>query len=277
MMKLAFSTLGCPNWPWREIYAAAKDLGIDGIEIRGIENEMYAPRVRIFDEDNREKTLSQLSEANIALTQLTSGAVIGTPEGAAAAREEVLDYIGMARKLSVPFIRVMISPRPDPEPVDLKAARELYLDLCKAAKGTGVCLLIETNGDLADSDVMKEFMAGTDPETAGVLWDIHHPYRFFRETPEYTFHNIGKYVKNTHVKDSVYRDGKLAYRMMGYGDVPIFDALRTLRLAGYQGFVTLEWTKRWNKELQEPGIVFYHYVSYMKFLMEELEKEGETC
>ena len=42
-MKLAFSTLGCPNWQWREIFATAKDLGVDGIEIRGIENEMYAP------------------------------------------------------------------------------------------------------------------------------------------------------------------------------------------------------------------------------------------
>lgn len=274
MMKLAFSTLGCPNWPWKEIYAAAKDLGVDGIEIRGIENEMYAPRVRIFDEENREKTMTQLGDAGIALTQLTSGAVLGIPEAAAAAREEVLDYIGMAQKLKVPYIRVMISPHPDPEPVVLSAARELYLDLCKAAKGTGVCLLMETNGVLADSHVMKEFMEDTDPETAGVLWDIHHPYRFFRETPEYTMHNIGKYVKNTHVKDSVFKEGKLTYRMMGYGDVPIFDALRMLRLAGYRGFVTLEWTKRWNKELQEPGIVFYHYVSYMKFLMEELEKEG---
>lgn len=274
MMKLAFSTLGCPNWPWKEIYAAAKDLGIDGIEIRGIENEMYAPRVRIFDEENREKTLAQLNDAGIALTQLTSGAVLGVPEAAAAAREEVLDYIEMAKKLNVPYIRVMISPHPDPEPVELKAARELYLELCKAAKGTGVRLLMETNGVLADSHVMKEFMEDTDPETAGVLWDIHHPYRFFRETPEYTVYNIGKYVKNTHVKDSVFKEGKLTYRMMGYGDVPIFDALRMLRLSNYQGFITLEWTKRWNKELQEPGIVFYHYVSYMKFLMEELEKEG---
>ena len=72
-MKLAFSTLGCPNWPWREIYAAAKDLQVDGIEIRGIENEMYAPRVRIFDDTNRGVTLAQLSSAGIALTQLTSG------------------------------------------------------------------------------------------------------------------------------------------------------------------------------------------------------------
>ena len=69
------------------------------------------------------------------------------------------------------------------------------------------------------------------------------------------------------------QDGKLTYLMMGYGDVPIYDALRILDGAGYQGFVTLEWTKRWNKELQEPGIVFYHYVSYMKYLLDELEKE----
>ena len=111
-MKLAFSTLGCPNWPWKEIFAAAKDLGIDGIEIRGIENEMYAPRVRIFDSQNREATLRQLSGAGIALTQLTSGATLGMPDSPAAGRQEITDYVDMAQKLGVPYIRVMISPSP---------------------------------------------------------------------------------------------------------------------------------------------------------------------
>ena len=272
-MKLAFSTLGCPNWPWREIYAAAKDLQVDGIEIRGIENEMYAPRVRIFDDTNRGVTLAQLSSAGIALTQLTSGATLGMPDSPAAGRQEVLDYIEMARKTGVPYIRVMISNQPGPEPVDLDQAKALYLELCGAAKEKGVCLLIETNGVLADSKVMAEFMEGTDPAAAGVLWDIHHPYRFFHETPEFTFRNIGQYICNTHVKDSVYQDGRVVYRMMGYGDVPVFDALKILKAADYDGFITLEWTKRWNKELQEPGIVFYHYVSYMKYLLDELEKE----
>ena len=270
MMKLAFSTLGCPNWQWREIFAAAKDLGVDGIEIRGIEKEMYAPRVRIFDEANREATLEQLSQAGIALPQLTSGATLGMPDSPAAGRQEILDYVDMAQALSVPYIRVMISPQPGPEPVDLAAARTLYRELCQYAKSRGVCLLVETNGVLADSQVMREFMADTDPEAAGVLWDIHHPYRFFNESPEFTFQNIGPYVKNTHVKDSVLKDGKIAYRMMGYGDVPVFDALKILKTASYSGFITLEWVKRWNKELQEPGIVFYHYVSYMNYLMEQI-------
>jgi len=269
-MKLAFSTLGCPNWTWKEIFAAAKDLHIDGIEIRGIENEIYAPRVRVFDDRNREATLKQLAGADITITQLTSGASLGMPDSPGAARQEVLDYIDLAQKLGVAYVRVMISPRPGPEPVDLEQGRKLYLELCQYAKARGVCLLAETNGALADSRAMREFMADTDPESAGVLWDIHHPYRFFNETPEYTFRNIGQYVKNTHVKDSVFKDGKVSYRMMGYGDVPVFDALKTLKAAEYTGFITLEWTKRWNRELQEPGIVFYHYISYMNYLMEQI-------
>lgn len=44
-MKFAFSTLGCPNWSWNEIFATAKDMKIDGIEIRGVGSEMYAPRI----------------------------------------------------------------------------------------------------------------------------------------------------------------------------------------------------------------------------------------
>ncbi len=269
-MKLAFSTLGCPNWRWREIYAAAKDLSIDGIEIRGIENEIYAPRVRIFDDQHREGTLKQLAGAGIAITQLTSGATLGMPDSPQAGRQEVIDYINMAQRLGVPYVRVMISPQPGPEPVDLAQARDLYRELCQYAKPRGVRLLAETNGVLADSQVMREFMADTDPEAAGVLWDIHHPYRFFHETPEFTFRNIGQYICNTHVKDSVYQDGRVVYRMMGYGDVPVFDALKILKAADYDGFITLEWTKRWNRELQEPGIVFYHYVSYMKYLMDQI-------
>ena len=35
-MKLAFSTLGCPGWMWRDILSAAADLGYDGIEMRGL-------------------------------------------------------------------------------------------------------------------------------------------------------------------------------------------------------------------------------------------------
>ena len=35
-MKLSFSTLGCPKLSFRDVLSIAKDLGYDGIELRGI-------------------------------------------------------------------------------------------------------------------------------------------------------------------------------------------------------------------------------------------------
>lgn len=34
-MKFSFSTLACPGYTWADIYSMAKDLGFDGIEVRG--------------------------------------------------------------------------------------------------------------------------------------------------------------------------------------------------------------------------------------------------
>ena len=35
-MKISFSTIACPDYSWVDIYSMAKDLGFDGIEIRGM-------------------------------------------------------------------------------------------------------------------------------------------------------------------------------------------------------------------------------------------------
>ena len=43
-MKLAFSTIGCPDFDWPDIYSMAKDFGFRGIEIRGLGEEIFAVR-----------------------------------------------------------------------------------------------------------------------------------------------------------------------------------------------------------------------------------------
>lgn len=74
---------------------------------------------------------------------------------------------------------------------------------------------------------------------------MHHPYRYFGEQPEQTYENIGSYIKYVHVKDSVVdRDGRLQYKMMGYGDLPVKEGVRILNENGYDGYLSLEWVKR---------------------------------
>lgn len=268
-MKTAFSTLGCPGWSWNEIFATAKDLGFDGIEIRGIGSELYAPKTKPFLPDNIEATIKRLSDGKLTIPMLTSGAELGvanTRDAMAQAKE----YIDLAQKLGTPYIRVLTTVNPQPvEGEDIAACLRNYNELCEYGAQKGVTPLIETTGELACSEAMRDFMLGAH-ENSGVLWDIHHPYRFFEEAPAETYGNIGKYVKYIHVKDSIGTASDVQYRMMGYGDVPVFDTLKILSDNGYDGFVSFEWVKRWNPDLQEPGIVFSHFINYINVLSNQL-------
>ncbi len=270
-MKLAFSTLGCPGWTFEEIFSTAKDLGLDGIEIRGIGGELFAPKAKPFLPEHLGETKQKFQSSDMSIPMLSSGAFIGIASNVQASVGEAKAYLDLAYKLGTPYVRVMITPVPQPtDDASLDTARAAYEGLCAYGQDKGVTPLIETNGPLAASAVMKEFMAGIESENKGVLWDIHHPFRYFNERPEDTYAQIGEYVRYLHVKDSVMADDAVQYRMMGYGDIPVLDTLKVLHKNGFDGFVSLEWVKRWCPDLQEPGIVFSHFTSYMGYLIRQL-------
>lgn len=271
-MKLSFSTVGCPDWTFDEIFAAAKDFGYDAVEIRGMGKEINAPKLKIFSGSNINATMDKLKNAGLDISMFASNAVIGFPDTAEAGKSEAFEYIDLARAAGVGFVRILISPRPEADGADVNIAIATYSAICDYAKDKNVAPLIETNGIFADSKALAEFMRRIPCENKGVLWDINHPCRYFGETASQTFGNIGEYVKYLHIKDSAVNPetGKTEYKMPGHGDLPIDDILKLMAGAGYGGFLSLEWTKRWVPELQEPGIVFSHYADYMRYLISEL-------
>lgn len=265
-MKFAFSTLGCPDWNFNEMISTAKDLNLDGIEIRGIDNEVFAPFAKPFREENLSKTKELLASKNINISLLATGACVSDSNHIESVFGEAMVYTDLAQKLGVKYIRIMITNKPYPEKADFDAAVYAFQRICDYADKKGIIPLIETNGILADSAVMKEFIESVNRKNSGVLWDIHHPYRYFNETPEYTYSNIGKYIKYVHIKDSVMENDKVKYKILGKGDVPVQEALKLLKDNGYDSYVTLEWVKRWCPDLEDAGVVFSHFANYVKNL-----------
>ena len=80
---------------------------------------------------------------------------------------------------------------------------------------------------------------------------MHH-YRCGGESPHETA-NLGSYIKYVQVKDSVMVDDKVQYRMMGEGDLPITEMLDALVDIGYDGYISLEWVKRWAQGSPTPA------------------------
>ena len=89
-----------------------------------------------------------------------------------------------------------------------------------------------------------------------------HPIENYGESVEQTWRNIGPFVKHIHLKDA--DNGQL--KMLGYGTLPIGEILQTLKQNDFDGYLTLEWTKRWNEELEDAGVVFAHFIYMAKKL-----------
>ena len=264
-MKIAFSTLGCPEFDWVDIYTMAKDFQFDGIEIRGLGRNIYAVTAAPFTPRRLNATIQKLSDLRLSIPCLSSNCSIRSQEEREAAFTEISEYIVLAQQLGTPYIRILADLNVAPEiDVNDDEVVEALKQLADKAKGTGVTLLCETNGVYADTARLRKVLDRVGREEIAALWDIHHPYRIFHEEPETTVRNLGGYIRHVHAKDSVVEGGQIVYKMMGEGDLPVYRMLDCLNDMGYEGFISLEWVKRWMPNLTDPGIVFPHFAHFMQ-------------
>ncbi len=264
-MKISFSTLACPDFDWTDIYSMAKDLRFDGIEIRGLGNDIVAVKAKPFTEKMLPKTIAKLKELELSIPCLSSGCALKYKEKEEETINEITSYIELATKLGTPYIRILADK--DPMPVDdvddgyIAGVLTKLADIAKE-KGT-VTLLVETNGVYADTKRLRALLDKVGRNEVAALWDLHHPYRYNGESGEQTVANLGTYIKYCHVKDSVMKDGSLTYSLMGEGDMPIKEMFAALKTIGYEGYMSLEWVKRWANNLCDAGIVIPQYANYM--------------
>ena len=107
IVKIAFSTLACPDWAWADIYSMAKDFKFDGIEIRGLGNEIFSVKAQPFTEKQLPATIEKLRSLNLEIPCLSSGACLKFKDKYAEAENEVREYAKLAQKLDASYIRIL--------------------------------------------------------------------------------------------------------------------------------------------------------------------------
>ena len=264
-MKLAFSTLGCPDYSWSDIYAMAKDIGFGGIELRGLGDDIFSVHAEPFSKENIKKTKEKLKKLHLEIPCLSSGCALRFKEQMQENIQEIGEYISLAQQLGTPYIRILgdrtAEITTDFDDADVIEALRI---LAPQAEAAGVMLLVETNGVYSNTQRLFEVLNAVESDSVGALWDMHHPYRFAGENPQTTVQNLGAYIKYTHIKDSVMNGDTVEYRMMGEGNLPIADFIAALRSINYEGYISLEWLKRYMPDLESSGVVFPHFVNYMR-------------
>ena len=187
----------------------------------------------------------------------------------AAAREKQFDegrrFIDLAHAMGVKYVRMFGDKIPEGEPRDevVERVADGFQLMAEHAGPAGVTVLIESHGDFTKSADLETILTRVGSPHFALLWDAHHSFVAGREQPADTFARLGKWVRHTHLKDSVPAGADRRYVLVGAGEVPVAQQVKVLAAGGYQGFYSFEWEKKWQPAIEDPEIAFPHYAKTM--------------
>ncbi len=251
-MKISFSTRGWKELSFEEIKDVATEMGFGGIEIYDIQScPELTDKGNAFHKYNTQATVRQLRDAKLEIPCFDTSIDITSNIECV---EVIKGIIDIAKNMSVPYVSCYAAKD------DEAKVREVLDVLIPYAEDKKVCILITTNGVYADTAKLRELMDSYACDNLAALWDVHHPYRDCGETPAVTITNLGAYVKHIHMKDS---DNADTYNLIGEGNMPIDDVIRSLASVDYDGYISLEWNKKWMEDLQDYEVIFPYFVNYM--------------
>ena len=268
--RLAFSTLAFPGASLATAVALGRDWGYAGVELRLIDGELIDPAMTAADRARVKRTAAAASlpivavDTSIRLTDDEPGIELGR-------------FLELASDWESPLVRVFGGGLPDGDPEARRARLESAARVLEAsvprAERLGVAIGVETHDSFSASSVVAELLALVQSGAVGAVWDSHHPHRM-GQGPAEVWSDLGRRTLLAQVKDArrdtTHPDGWQLV-LLGEGEVPVREMLRLLYGGGYDGWISVEWEKRWHPEIEEPEVALPQHLSVLSTWLTELE------
>jgi sugar phosphate isomerase/epimerase len=269
-VRIAFSTLAFPGATLASAVSLGRSWGYAGIELRLIDGELIDPSMPAAD---RARVLQTATAAGLPVVAVDSSIRLTSDDDPG---PQLRRFLELASDWEAPLVRVFGGPLAPVGPArqeQLRAAARVLGSSAPLARRLGVAIGVETHDDFSASSVVAELLAladteGADAEWVGAVWDSHHPYRM-GERPADVYANLGQRILLAQVKDARRKpDGDWQLVLLGEGEVPVRQMLRLLAEGGYQGWISVEWEKRWHPEIEEPEVALPQHLKVLAEWME---------
>lgn len=268
-MKIAFTSLGCPDWTVEEVAIRAKQMGADGIELRAKALETH---ICTDTAPERVKEVRALFEEQgipiIGITGYTQFFMKDEEERRANERQ-LVENMKLCQALGGKYVRTFIGYPDKDDDLDRVFAgiSESLSRVSEMAKDIPVKALVETHDFASAGRSTQRMLEGMSINhgNVGAIWDISHPPKA-GESPEETWEAIGKYVCSVHIKDE-YQDrlpnGEIEQCYPEEGILPLRRVLEILDEQGYDGWYVVEWERAFNMNLAPLEEAFAVYRKYL--------------
>jgi fatty-acyl-CoA synthase len=251
-VKLAFSNLAAPGWSLERTVEAVAEYGYDGLELRLLDGEPIDP-LQVSDEVRRSVPVTL---GRVPLVCLDTSIELGADFD-----DSLPAALELAREWGAPLVRVFGGAAGDLDDVARRLAPALDV-----AERLGVVVALETHDSFSSARRVAELLGRVPSHALGALWDFHHPYRL-GESPSAVLEQLGGRIVLVHVKDARRAGDDWQLVPLGEGEVPVGESLAALRTAGYDGWVSVEWEKRWHPELAEPEVALPQHAAMLRPLL----------
>jgi sugar phosphate isomerase/epimerase len=266
-MKLAFSTLGCPDWSVEQVAEQALRAGYTGIELRLLGPDLIPADL---PEAERRRVLSVFDGAGLAICCVGTSARFSSAEPEARAENErlAMRFLELAADWRCPLIRVFGGVFPDGVPAEQVIAyvAESLERVGRRGEALGVTAVLETHDGFSAGATVAAALAQVSSPFVGALWDTHHPYRM-GESAAQTMALLGNRLRHVHIKDARRRGDGWELVLLGEGEVPVAEALQAIQAGGYDGWYSVEWEKKWHPEIPDPEIALPQHAEVLRRLL----------
>ena len=262
--RIAFSTLAFPDASLASAVSLGRQWGYAGVELRLIDGELIDPRMPAAARAQVKRTVTAAGMPVVAVD--SSIRLTGEDPG-----PDLRRFLELASDWESPLVRVFggaLAGNQAERQEQLRAAARVLESCVPLARRLGVAIGVETHDDFSASSVVASLLAMAEPEWVGAVWDSHHPYRV-GESPADVYANLGRRILLAQVKDARRTpDGNWELVLLGEGEVPVIQMLELLVSAGYRGWISVEWEKRWHPEIAEPQIALPQHLRVLAEWME---------
>ena len=265
-IKLALSTLGCPDMSLDEIAALALENGVSGIELMGGEYGLISPEL---SHERKLEVKNIIDQNGLVIPDITTYAMFVSPDKKVRRENSELlaRYCELAALVGAPYVRSFIgTPESGNEDDVCLYAAEALSEAAELSAGTGAYIIIETHDWIAMDSKRLVKILGNCPDSIGVLWDFEIPESFGEPLP-YTFSLFDKKIRHVHVKDMLAGAEKSVHCAVGEGGLPIAEAVNLLKSIGFDGFCSYEWERMWIRDLAPIQEMLPKFANYMRTLM----------